>query len=277
MNPRKLVGLQLSDYQHPLDEKSLSTLKNTRGIDKVVNRFYDMGIEKVIKLQHTGSSLELSVRAFPQLHMILHKACDVLEVSDVPRLYVERSDQFTTVTHGVDQPMIVMSSEMLDKFTPDELLFMFGREIAKIKSSHILYQEIGYIFPEMMEAMSALTLGLSSILSTGLKYALFNWAQKAEYTADRGGLLVCQDVYLVKQVYAKLAGLPEKYWAHFPIESLESQAEGFEGFTEKNFDKFVRFLHGNNLWAIARAHELFKWIQSGAYVQIMGRKSVAAG
>ena len=146
---------------------------------------------------------------------------------------------------------------------------MIGREVAHIKCQHILYQEIGFIFPELMDVFSNITLGLSGVLSSGLKYALFHWAQMAEYTADRGGLLVCQDIFVTKQLFTKLAGLPEKYWATYEVEELEDQARAFEGFTEKFFDKFMRFLFDNNLWAIARAQELIHWVETGAYNRVL--------
>jgi len=197
----------------------------------------------------------------------------MLDVEIIPELYVQRSEQFTATTLGVDKPMIALSSECLDKLNKEELLFMIGREIAQIKCQHTLYQEIGFIFPELMDALSNITLGLSGVLSSGLKYALFHWAQMAEYTADRGGLLVCQDIYVAKKLYTKLAGLPEKYWATIDIAELEDQAREFEGFTEKTFDKFMRFLYGNNLWAIARAQELMHWVESGDYNKVLVKRS----
>lgn len=273
MNPHNLFNITASDFQHPKEEKSLRTLKNTKGLENVVKKFYDMGIENIIKLQYTGSSLKLSPKSFPDLFRLTQTACDIFGVDIVPELYVHRSEQFTVTTLGVDRPMIAISTECLDKLTEQELLFMLGREVAKIKCHHILYQEIGFIFPELMDALSGITLGLSGVLSSGLKYALFHWAQTAEYTADRGGLLVCQDVYVTKKLFTKLAGLPEKYWATFNVEELEDQARDFEGFNEKTFDKFMRFLYGNNLWAIARAQEVIHWVESGDYNQVLVNKS----
>ena len=251
----------------------MMTLKNTNGLEKVVKKFYDLGIENIIKLQYTGSSLKLSPKSFPDLFRLTETACDILDVNVIPELYVHRSDQFTATTLGVDRPMIAISTECLDKLSNDELLFMIGREVAHIKCQHILYQEIGFIFPELMDAFSNITLGLTGVLSSGLKYALFHWAQMAEYTADRGGLLVCQDIYVTKRLFTKLAGLPEKYWATFDVKELEDQARAFEGFKEKTFDKFMRFLYGNNLWAIARAQELINWVESGDYNQILVNNS----
>jgi Zn-dependent protease with chaperone function len=273
MNPHKLYDIAVSDFQHPKEASSMMTLKNTNGLEKVVKKFYDLGIENIIKLQYTGSSLKLSKKSFPDLFHLTETACDILNVNTLPELYVHRSEQFTATTLGVDRPMIAISTECLDKLSKQELLFMIGRQVAHIKSQHILYQEIGFIFPELMDALSTITLGLSGVLSSGLKYALFHWAQTAEYTADRGGLLVCQDVYVTKQLFTKLAGLPEKYWATFEVEELDDQARAFEGFTEKTFDKFMRFLYGNNLWAIARAQEIINWVDSGEYNQVLVYKS----
>jgi len=273
MNYHKLYHITASDFQHPEEVKSLMVLKNTRGLEKIVKKFYDMGIENIIKLQYTGSGLKLSRNSFPDLIRLTETACEILDVDYIPELYVFRSEQFTATTLGVDKPMIAISTECLDKLSQQELLFIFGREIAQIKAHHILYQEIGFIFPELMEALSSVTLGLSGVLSSGLKYALFHWAQMAEYTADRGGLLVCQDIHITKKLFTKLAGLPEKYWATFEVEELDNQARAFEGYTEKTFDKFMRFLYGNNLWIIARAQEMINWVESGEYNKVLVNKS----
>ena len=276
MPPVKLYGLTKEDYQHPQEKKSIQALEESRGFDTLVKKFYDMGVERIIQLQYSGSSVLLSPSTFPEIHKLLETACDILSVNTLPLLYVQRSDQLMATTLGMDHPMIAISSECIDKLSNEELLFMLGREVAHVKSQHLLYQEIGFIFPELMDALSAVTLGLSSVLSTGLKYALFHWAQTAEYTADRGGLLVCQDVHIVKNLLAKIAGLPEKYWPRYRVEDIEDQAKAFEGFHEKTFDKFVRFLHGNNLWAIARAQEIIDWVESGEYNKLMVRRSRTA-
>ncbi|MGK0314811.1 MAG: Zn-dependent protease with chaperone function [Saprospiraceae bacterium] len=273
MNPHNLFNIMPSDFQHPKEAESLRILKKTTGLERVVKKFYDMGIENIIKLQYTGSSLKLSPKSFPDLFSLTETACNILGVAEVPELYVHRSEQFEVTTLGVARPMIAISTECLDKLSEKELLFMIGREVAQIKCHHILYQEIGFIFPELMDAISGITLGLSGVLSSGLKYALFHWTQMAEYTADRGGLLVCQDVHATKQLFTKLAGLPEKYWATFDVAELDEQARSFEGFTEKTFDKFMRFLYGNNLWAIARAQEVIHWVESGEYNSVLVDKS----
>ena len=68
MNPQNLYNITAFDFQHPKEAKSLMALKNTKGFEKVVKKFYDMGIENIIKLQYTGGSLKLSPKSFPDLH-----------------------------------------------------------------------------------------------------------------------------------------------------------------------------------------------------------------
>ena len=140
MNPYNLYDIKVSDFQHPEEAKSLMTLQNTNGLERVVKKFYDLGIENIIKLQYTGSSLKLSKSSFADLYALTERACEILNVDMRPDLYVHRSEQFTATTLGVESPMIALSTECLDKFSKDELSFMIGREVAKIKCQHILYQ-----------------------------------------------------------------------------------------------------------------------------------------
>ncbi len=273
MAPAVLKGLTASDYEHPKDAQALKTLKETRGIKKVVNKFYDMGIERLIKLEFTGSGIKATAKSFPQLHKALITACEVMDLKVEPELYIQRSEDLHAVTLGVEQPIIVLTSESVNNLSYEEILFLIGKEVAHIQSNHILYKEIGFIFPQLIDTLSYVTFGLSGLISGGLRYALFYWAQMADYTADRGGLLACQDSYVAKMMFAKMAGLPERHWGDYDVADLELQAKEFEGFNEKTFDKFIRFIYGNNLWAIARAQELMSWIDSGDYLQLLTLKS----
>jgi Zn-dependent protease with chaperone function len=271
----RIPGLTAEDYEHPLEAHSLDVLKNTRGIGKVVNKFYELGIEKAIKLQYTGGNLKATSRNFSHLIYLAELASDILGVTNTPDLYIQRSEDITSISLGVENPIIVLSSESIEKLSNQELLFMIGREVAHIKSNHTLYQEIGIIFPELMDAFSVVTLGISSMISTGLRYALYYWSQMAEYSADRGGLLVVQDPHVVKFVLAKIAGLPEKNWDSFDIEEFEIQAKSFEGYDQKTSQKIIRYILGENSWAVARTKEIIQWIDSGEYQEIIDRKPSA--
>ena len=269
MNLARLHSLKGFEYQHPRDKKAMRALQETKGIERVVKKFYDMGIEKIIKLQSTGSSLAATPEAFPELNRALDTACTILQVPTRPDLYIRRSEALDAITLGVDHPIILLTSECVNRCSSQELLFIFGRQLAHIQNNHILYKEIGFIFPELIDTLAPVTLGLSSLLSGGLRYALFYWEQMAEFTADRGGLLTCQDVPTAKLMLAKIAGLPEKHWGNFDLDVFEQQVSQYQMEDERTFEKFMRYLFGNNTMAVARASELGHWIKSGDFGAMM--------
>jgi hypothetical protein len=80
---------------------------------------------------------------------------------------------------------------------------------------HVLYQNIAWLFPIFSGTISnviALIPGgttVASAITGGLYLALVNWLRMADYTADRAGLLACQDVNSAMTAMAKIAGLPK--------------------------------------------------------------------
>ncbi|NND08960.1 MAG: M48 family metallopeptidase [Saprospiraceae bacterium] len=272
MNPQLINDLTVSDYEHPLETQAMARLKKTRGINKVISKFHELSFETSIRIQYLGSSLAVTPRTFPDLLYLRDKACEILHLSTIPELYIQDGETLSAVSIGVEEPGIILNTALVEKMTPEELLFVIGREVAHMKSDHILYQEIGMIFPEIMEAFSAITLGLSTVLSTGLRYALHYWKQTAEYTADRGGLIACQDVEVTKWMLAKWAGLPERSWSTFPIEEFMLQVANYDDATPNALEKVIGFFLGNNNWSVVRARELFAWIETDEYRSLFQRR-----
>ncbi|MGB9977622.1 MAG: M48 family metalloprotease [Thermovenabulum sp.] len=66
------------------------------------------------------------------------------------------------------------------------------------------------VFPILGEIVGSITLGAGKLLSTGLQIALLNWVRMSEFTADRAGLLTCQDPEVAASALMKLAGVPQK-------------------------------------------------------------------
>jgi Zn-dependent protease with chaperone function len=148
------------------------------------------------------------------------------------------------------------------------LLYIIGHELGHIKSQHVLYHQMADALPVLSSMLSSVTLGLGGALSIGLELALLNWYRKSEFTADRAGLLACQNIDAATTVLMKLAGSPVKYYGSLNPEEFKKQAKEFEGFDENSLDKVakvVSVMFADHPWTIMRAQELYKWIDSGAY------------
>lgn len=268
MDPKILSGLTPEMYCHPLEMKALENLRKTKGLQMLVNKFHEIGIEQNMQLQYRSNCIRVTEQSFSHLKYLLDKARDILQVNQKVHLYIQRSEQIGGLSIGVEKPMIILSSLAVDRLTHQELLFVLGREVAHLAHHHTLYKEIGLIFPDLMEAFSVVTLGISSLVSAGLRYALYQWDRMSELTADRGGLLACQDANAAILFFAKLAGWPESQWNSINISEFKRQVDAFEAGPQKTFDKLISYMLGRNTWAVTRCNELCNWSTEGNYQRI---------
>lgn len=288
---RKIEGLDPLEYQHPADRKALLSLEKTPGLDFLVKKFYELGFEMLLRTEFTGSNLEVTDRAFPKIYEIFEEACETLDLDPViePQLYFRWNDYFRIldfptnnlqgITVGVSKPIVAISAEAIENFNDAELLFLIGCEVGRIKSKQVLYEDIARLLPVASSAISTVTFGfggLSASITGGLQIALNQWLRMADYTADRAGLLACQNVEVAMTALAKMAGLPQKYFDSFDVHEFIRQAAEFEGMGEGIYNKTLRIIslvQRDQAFVIARAHELKKWVDSGEYQDVIDRKA----
>ncbi len=276
MNRKTLYPLYPADYEHPFDRESLKKLENTRGLELLTQRLLDYGMEKYLLIKHTGDNIQVKSSNIPELHGILLEACNILGVRQIPHLYIQLEDKIQSFASGEKKRIIVLSSGAIDLLNRDELLFLIGRELGHIKSNHVFYRMMADSMQVVTQLISDITLGLGNLLSMPLQIALMHWYRMSEFTADRAGLLACQDPDVASNAFIKIAGLPVKYHGMVTVEDLRQQAKDFDNIQETNFDKLIRFAAGYENpqpFTIIRASELFKWVKRGDYEAILESKS----
>jgi Zn-dependent protease with chaperone function len=257
----------------------LDTLHGTKGLDMLVKKFYEYGVEKIFRIQITGSNLKVNTSNFPEIYNLTLEVRSVLNLTIVPELYLYHTDDLQGFTTGVDYPIIALSNGCIDNFTDEELIFIIGREIGHIKSQHVLFYEIGTLLPLLSDVLGSFTLGIGSIISYGLQVALLQWQRMSEYTADRAGLLACQNLEVAVSALSKISGLPNKYYKSFNVDGFIHQARQFEGFDVGNYNKVIKYVSlmlGDHKWTVDRTNELLKWIDSGQYDNVLDRKTMIA-
>lgn len=272
MQRKILKGLQSYQYEHPFDKKALDTLKSYKFLETLVRTFNAQGIERLLRIQYTGSNVKVNDRNFPEIYYILCEACSILDMPFVPKLYIRWSYGINAMTAGVEDPIIVLNSGAVDLLTKEELLFVLGHELGHIKSMHVLYHQMAQVFPILGEIVGSITLGAGKLLSAGLQIALLNWVRMSEFTADRAGLLTCQDPEVAAVALMKLAGTPKKYFDKINVNEFINQAKEFEDYDYDTLDKVAKYLSimwQDHPWTVMRASELFKWVESGEYESIM--------
>ncbi len=271
-----LHGLRSDEYEHGFDKQALKALKSTPGFEFLVRKLNEYSVDRLNRIRYTGSNIKLNGRVMPEIHSILERACEILDMPFVPEMYVAWGHYVNAFTAGVEKPIVVLTSGAVDLLTHEELSFLIGHELGHIKSGHVLYHQMAEVIPILGNIIGAATLGIGGLVSTGLQLALLNWDRMSEFTADRAGLLTCQNTMTVGQVMMKAAGVPAKYYGTVSVDSFLDQAREFEGYDYDAFDKVAKVLSTMSLghpWTVLRCSEMLKWVDSGEYKSVMSRST----
>ncbi|MDZ8184618.1 MAG: M48 family metallopeptidase [Nostoc sp. ChiSLP02] len=278
MTRKILTGLSSQAYEHPFDRKALASLQKMPGVSLLLKKINEYGIDRLLRLQTVGSDIRITPRNFPQLHQTLVETCEILDVTPLPELYLYRgTGHIRSYIIGVEKPLIGINLDALEWLNTDELVYILGHEIARIKSQHMVYHQMAFVMPTLKNLLSSTTLGVGGLVANGMELALYNWQMMARFTADRAGLLACQDIDVATTALMKLAGLPDEYLTTVVIEDFVTQAREF---ASQNLDtadrvtKILSYAESGLSWVVMRTGELLKWVDSGEYEKIIQQKNL---
>ena len=82
--------------------------------------------------------------------------------------------------------------------------------------------------------MGTLTLGIGDVVTIGLITAITNWLKKSQFTADRAGLLACQDIDVATKALIKQALGSKKLYSQINIEEYLRQGEELDEDEDKS-------------------------------------------
>ena len=113
---------------------------------------------------------------------------------------------------------------------------------------------------------------LLSPIGKALHIPLMHWYRMSEFTADRAGLLACQNLNSALSAMMKMTGLPERYYEDASVKGFIQQVNEFQTRYGGLADKAIRdilLLNSTHPWTIFRASELIKWHDSGGYQKVL--------
>ena len=121
-----------------------------------------------------------------------------------------------------------------------------------------------------------------SIAAAPLQYALYYWDRMSEFTADRAGLLCCQNKEAAIRGFMKMAGMPIKEFNNMNYQSFIQQAVEFKQLDYDAMSKVIKFISiadASHPWTVMRAAELLNWINSGDFLALLnkGQKQISFG
>ena len=270
----KLRGLSASDFQHPLDRQATENLKRIKGFDFLVTKFIEYGFERFAYVYLIGSSVRVSKKQMPGLYALLAESCKVLDM-DVPELYVQQGG-VTAYTSGHHHPHIVVGTGLLDLLDDNEVMSVLAHELGHVKCGHVLYKTMARFIVPFIERVGRTSLGLGSLIGSGIEAGLLAWDRRSELSADRASLLVLQNPTPCMSALMKLAGGSQRWADQLDVEQFVKQARAYYDGTEPGMaDRFYQFVMGSattHPFTVERAKALDKWADGKEYREILERK-----
>ena len=80
----RLHGLRPQAYEHPSDTKTLDILQGTSGLETLIRKCNEFGLDRLLRVQLMGSYLRASADCFPQLYSAVQEGCEILDVPKRP-------------------------------------------------------------------------------------------------------------------------------------------------------------------------------------------------
>jgi hypothetical protein len=254
-------------WEHPADKGALVALRKLRGFDTVVRKLSGLVNERAVRLIYLGSAIRVDERQFEGLHRLLAEVGAVLDAPGLPDLYVSANPHPNAITIGMDKPIIVVTSGMLELLDEEERRFVLGHELGHVLSGHAVYQTLLQRLIQLSAVLTAVPIGGLAIRA--ILAALMEWSRKSELSADRAGLLATQDPSVAFRVHMKLAS-----GGHLddldPTSFFEQGAEyDASGDLRDSVLKLLLVEAQSHPFAVVRASELRKWVDSGKYTAIL--------
>ncbi len=258
---RPMADLDVEEFRHPQDARATDALKKVPGLDTLIKKIMEYGLERLYYVENVGSNLRVTPKMFPRMHRSLTWACKILDVPE-PEMYVTVDPRPNAFTYGHTKPFIQVTTGLIDMLSDEELFFVIGHEVGHIKAGHVLYGTMARSISVIVTVLGQATLGFGAILGQGLVIALYEWFRCAELTADRAALLCVQDIEPARDAFMKLAGGTTRLAAEMDRDEFLRQVRDYEDVDRSSLDKAYKVLltlFRDHPFAMQRAHELDLW------------------
>jgi Zn-dependent protease with chaperone function len=270
-------GLSSTTFRHPLDAQAEQSLRSIPGFDLLARKFVEFTYERPRQVYLMGNAIEVGPRQYGSIYSLFQECVCALDVAPEPVLFVSQSAVVNAYALGQERPCIVLNSGLLDCMNEIELRSTIAHELGHIKCGHTTLSQMASWALTLMFNLTSMTFGVSTLVSTTLIVAFYEWLRKAELSADRAALLVLDDLDPILRSMMRLAGGSARFANELNLDEFIAQANRYQALDQDGLNQFYKFFLYNNLsqgsfhthpFAVDRVHHISDWFHSADYAEI---------
>jgi len=263
----RLPGISSRAYEHPADRSALVALRKLTGFDVLFRRLASLFSDRSLRLVYLASSVRASQEQFPGLYQLLLDGAAVLDLPEVPELFISQDPIPNAMALGSDKPFIVVTTGLVDLLDTEEMRFVIGHELGHVLSGHAVYRTMLLTITEFATRLAWFAIAYIGLRAFAL--ALEEWFRKSELSCDRAGVLAGQDPTAARRALMKIAG--GSRMSELSHDEFLRQAQEYDAVPDlrESILKLLQLLGTRHPFAVVRFAELDRWVSEGEYESIL--------
>jgi Zn-dependent protease with chaperone function len=263
----RLPGISSRAYEHPADRSALVAMRKLTGFDVLLRRLAGLFSDRSLRLLFLASAVRVSQEQFPHLHELVLDGSAILDLPEVPELYVTQDPQPNALTLGSDKPFIVITTGLVDLLDAEEARWAIGHELGHVLSGHAVYRTMLFHLTRLATRLAWFAIGYIGlrVIIAGLE----EWYRKSELSCDRAGVLASQDPGAARRALMKLAG--GSRLSELSADAFLGQAREYDAVPDvrEGLLKMIQMQGTTHPFAVVRFAELDRWVAEGDYETIL--------
>lgn len=177
------------DFRHPGEQSAWNALTENPVFQYAVNVFQSVYTDLTAFAAMKSRNFLVTEDTLPRLYQLYRLAAARLGVTEPVPVYIETEYAIKIQTVGTDGDCaILISSACLEECSDEQLLALFGQELAHIRYQHLRVLNVN----NMLDTILGLIPFVGTAASQTFQTLLLQWRQYAYYTADRGAAIAAR-------------------------------------------------------------------------------------
>lgn len=177
------------------------------GLQKIADTYYAGQLERLIR-KYT----ELSALTHPSLFKIYKSCCKRLGFVNLPKLYITgQIPGINALSIEVKGKKLIFLSRMsIVRLNEQELRFILGHELGHHQQGNLACHTVNGLLDTLNNSSEI----FGPMISDTIEIPMKRWCRQSEFNADRSGLICCEDLEVIINLFLKLGMRPTQSVYH---------------------------------------------------------------